>query len=132
MSTSPQALPSPVTYPALRINGNEYQFRYTRTSQFLLQSWGYELSPSKSIPLLAWAAAMAGGVDRAGNYRSCGFKSPTEFTDQISLEDDLDPIYEAVAEALKKVAPKATLTLVPTPSADQAADSTSTAQPPAS
>ena len=125
MSTNP--LPQPVLYPALRINGNEYQFRYTRTSQFLLESWGYDLAIGKTIPALAWAASMAGTVDSAGRYRSASFKSPTEFTDQLGLEDDLNPIYEAVTEALKKVAPKATLTLVPSPGAD----STSTEEAPA-
>jgi hypothetical protein len=125
MSTSPQALPSPVVYPALRINGTEYQFRYTRTSQFLLESWGYDLAPGKTIPALAWAASMAGTVNSAGVYRSSGFRNPAEFVDQIALEDDLNPLYEAVTEALKKVAPKATLTLVPSPGAD----STSTSEP---
>lgn len=125
---SPQTLPSPVAYPALRINGNEYQFRFTRTSHFLLESWGYDLAGGKPIPGLAWAASMAGTVDSRGSYRSAAFKSPTEFTDQIALEDDLTPIYEAVTEALKKVAPKATLTLVPSP----ASDSSSTEGPPKS
>lgn len=111
-------MPSPVSYPALRINGNEYQFRFTRSSHLLLESWGYELSAAKRIPALAWAAAMAGTVDSQGVYRSSAFRNQTDFTDQIALEDDLTVIYAAVTEALKKAAPKATLTLVPSPASD--------------
>jgi hypothetical protein len=125
---STQAMPQPVAYPALRISGNEYQFRFTRSSQLLLESWGYDFAAAKKIPALAWAAAMAGTVDSQGVYRSSGFRNPTEFTDQIELGDDLKPIYEAVTEALKKAAPKATLTLVPSP----ASGSSSTDAPDAS
>lgn len=126
MSTA--TLPQPVVYPALRINGTEYQFRYTRTSAFLLESWGYDLSPGKTIPALAWAAAMAGFVDSTGKYRSASFKTPSEFTDMFALEDDLTPVFEAVSEAIKKALPKATLTLVPSP----APNSSSAAEQPAS
>ena len=108
-------MPSPVSYPALRINGNEYQFRFTRTTEFLMDIWGLEWRGGKMVNSLAWAAAMAGTVDSTGAFHSARFKHPTEFTDQLGLGDDLDPIQNAVTEALKKVAPKATLTLVPSP-----------------
>lgn len=125
MSANP--IPQPVAYPRLRINGNEYEFRYTRTSQFLLESWGYELGPGKPIPVLAWAASLAGFVDSRGVFSSAGFKRPSDFVDQIPLEDDLTPLYQAVEEALKKAAPKVKLELV-TPSAGESA---STDHPPA-
>ena len=120
---SAQPVPQPVTYPRLRINGNEYEFRYTRTSQFLLESWGYELTPGKTIPVLAWAAAMAGFVDSLGKYRSAAFTRPAEFTDQIALEDDLNPLYQAVTDALGKALPKAKLELVPSPAENSASTS---------
>jgi hypothetical protein len=127
MST-PAVLPSPVVYPALRIGGIEYQFRYTRSSQLSLEKWGYELALGVKIPTLAWAAAMAGTVDSTGKYRSAGFRNETEFTDLIELEDDLNPLYEAITDALKKAFPKATPTLVPSPGENSA----STDLPPAS
>jgi hypothetical protein len=121
-------MPAPVEYPRLRISGTEYEFRYTRSSQLSLEKWGYELSPGAKIPALAWAAAMVGTVDSAGKYRSAGFRNETEFTDQIGLEDDLNPLYSAVADALKKAFPKANPTLVPSPGENSA----STDLPPAS
>jgi hypothetical protein len=122
MSANP--IPQPVAYPRLRINGNEYEFRFTRTSQFLLESWGYDMGPGKPIPVMAWAAACAGFVDSRGVFSSAGFKKPTEFVDQIPLEDDPTPIYQAVEEALKKAAPKAKLELVkPSASDSESTDS---------
>ena len=91
----------------------QYEFRYTHTSRYLLEKWGFELAPGKTIPAMAWAAAMAGFVDSAGKYRSAGFKNETEFMDEISLDDDLNPLYQAVTDALGKVLPKAKLELVP-------------------
>jgi hypothetical protein len=123
MSANP--LPQPVAYPALRIGGVDYQFRYTQSSKMLLQSWGFG-DVSRQVPALVWAAALAGFADVSGKFRSAGFLKPSEFTDQIEPEDDLTPIYEAVTEALKKVAPKATVTLVKPPATDS-----STADPPA-
>lgn len=123
---SPQSLPAPAVYPALRINGLDYQFRYTHTSRMLLQSWGFG-DPNRTIPAVVWAAAMAGFADVSGKFRSAGFLKPSEFTDQLEETDDLTPLYEAVTAALKKAAPKANLTLVPSPATD-----TSDGQAPAS
>ncbi len=81
----------------------------------LLEAWGFELSPTVRIPALAWAAAMVGHVDPQGQFHSAGFKTPVEFTDTIGLEEDLTPLYEAVTEALKKAAPKATVVLDASP-----------------
>ena len=117
---SAQPVPQPVAYPRLRIGGNEYEFRYTHTSRYLLEKWGFELAPGKPIPAMAWAAAMAGFVDSAGKYRSAGFKNETEFMDEISLTDDLTPLYQAVTDALGKVLPKAKLELVPSPAENSA------------
>ena len=127
---STQTLPSPVAYPALRINGNEYQFRFTRTTRNFCSNRGATISRGgKRYHSLAWAASMAGTVDsRRGFTVRRDSRHPTEFTDQLALEDDHDADYEAVTEALKKVAPKATLTLVASP----AGDSSSTERPPES
>ncbi len=108
-------IPSPVSYPSVTVGGKPYQLRYTRSSQFMLEAWGFELSPSVKIPALAWAAAMVGHVDPSGQFHSAGFKTPLEFTDTIGLEEDLTVLYEAVTEALKKAAPKATITLDASP-----------------
>lgn len=118
MSANP--IPQPVAYPRLRIGGNEYEFRYTHTSRYLLEKWGFELAPGKPIPVMAWAAAMAGFVDSAGKYRSAGLKNETEFIDEISFDDDLNPLYQAVTDALGKVLPKAKLELVPSPAENSA------------
>lgn len=83
----------------------------------LLQIWGLT-NPGATIPALTWAAALAGFADASGGFRSAGFKNPTEFSDLLTMEDDLDPIYVAVNDALKKVAPKATVTLSPSPATD--------------
>lgn len=117
MSTQ-NATPQPVAYPSVTVGGKTYQFRYTRTTQFLLEMWGFEMTPGRSIPALAWAAAMAGFADPTGTWSSAGFKSPVEFTDSLALDENLQPLYEAVTEALKKVAPKATMTLVESPASD--------------
>lgn len=103
---------SPVTYPSIVVGGILYQLRYTRSATFLLQAWGMD---PLHAPALAYAAAMAGFGDAAGNWKSAGFRNPVEFTDCFSLTDDLDPIYAAVEEAIKKVAPKATVTLEASP-----------------
>jgi hypothetical protein len=118
MSANP--IPQPVAYPRLRIGGNEYEFRYTHTSRYLLEKRGFELAPGKTIPAMAWAAAMAGFVDSVGKYRSAGFKNETEFMDEIALDDDLNPLYQAVTDALGKVLPKAKLELVPSPAENSA------------
>lgn len=121
MGTS--SLPSPVDYPALRINGVDYQFRYTKSSQFSLDRWEFQWRGGKIIPAMAWAAAMLGTVDSRGDFHSCGFVSPTQFTDMLSADDDEALIYQKVTEALKKAAPKATVTLNPTPATDSSAGS---------
>lgn len=102
---------SPVQYPTVRVGGAEYQFRYTKTSQYLLEVWGFDLTPNARIPAIAWAAAMAGCADAQGNWKSAAFKSVPEFTDRIEPDEDMRPLFDAVTEALKKVAPKATVTL---------------------
>jgi hypothetical protein len=114
--TSTQPVPQPVEFPRLRINDVDYEFRYTHSTQLLMNKWGY-FALGEPIPSLIWAAAMAGFADGKGGFRSAGFLNPTEFTDKIDVADDLTPIYDAVKEALKKVAPKAKITLVPTPPA---------------
>lgn len=109
---------SPVTYPTVKVGGAEYQFRYTKTSQYLLEIWGFDLTPTARIPAIAWAAAMAGFADPQGNWKSAAFKSVPDFTDRIEPTEDMGPLYEAVTEALKKVAPKATVTLSAPPAGE--------------
>jgi len=121
MSANP--IPQPVSYPRLRISDVDYEFRYTHSAQLLMNKWGY-FALGESIPSLIWAAAMAGFADSKGGFRSAGFMIPTEFTDKIDVDDDLTPIYAAVTEALKKVAPKAKISLVPTPPAPDTGTST--------
>lgn len=108
---------NPISYPSMTINGEHFEFRFTHSAQLLMNRWGY-YDLSQSIPSLVWAAAMAGSVDGSGKFRSAGFDKPTEFTDKISPEDDLKPIYDAVSEALKKAAPKAKIELVKPPAKD--------------
>ena len=112
MSANP--IPQPVSYPRLRIGGIDFEFRYTQSAKMLIQAWGFN-DPTRSVPAIAWAAAMAGFVDGNGRFRSAGFVKPTEFTDQLGDDDNLDPIYEAVTKALEKAAPKAKIALVPSP-----------------
>ena len=118
---SAQPVPQPVVYPRLRINGIDYEFRYTHSARMLIQSWGFT-DPTRLVPAIVWAAAMAGFTDQAGKFRSAGFTKPSEFTDQLGEDDDLTPIYEATTEALKKAAPKAKIELVPSPATDTSAD----------
>jgi 1-acyl-sn-glycerol-3-phosphate acyltransferase len=113
---------SPVDYPVATAGGRTYQFRYSKSAHFQLEAWGFELRPDRSIPALAWAAAMAGSGDAAGNWRSAAFRTPVEFVDTIGPDEDLAPLYAAVQEALKKVAPAATVTLNAKPASDTAAN----------
>jgi hypothetical protein len=111
MSTTPMPFPSPVTYPNATVGGRTYQFRYSKSAQFQLEKWGFELSPTVKIPALAWAAAMAGHVDPQGGWKSAGFRAAVEFIDTFTDTEDLEPLYAAVTEALKKAVPAATITL---------------------
>ena len=113
---------SPVVYPVAMAGNRTYQFRYSKSAQFQLEMWGFELRPGVSIPALAWAAAMAGTADAAGNWKSAAFRTPVEFTDTLGNDEDLAPLYAAVTEALKKVAPAATVTLNAKPASDTAAN----------
>jgi hypothetical protein len=113
---------SPVVYPVATAGGRTYQFRYSKSAHFQLEAWGFELRAGVSIPALAWAAAMAGTGDAAGNWKSAAFRMPVEFTDTLGDDEDLAPLYAAVTEALKKVAPAATVTLNAKPASDIAAN----------
>ena len=108
---------SPVIYPSIVVDGITYQLRYTTTARFLMQSWGFDLRKASD---LVWAAAMA-GFDEGGTWRSAGFLNPVQFTDRIPLDQDMALISAAVVEALKKVAPKATITLEAPPADASAA-----------
>lgn len=118
MSTAPMPFSSPVEYPTATVGGREYQLRYSKTAQYLLDKWGFEISPTVKIPALAWAAAMVGHVDPSGTWKSAGFKSEVDFVDTIGVNENLDALYLAVTEALKKVLGSATVTLTAGP-ADQ-------------
>ena len=100
-----------IDWPKATIGGVEYTLRLTYPAHAQLLAWGFG-GVDKSIPVAAWAAAMAGTFSKAGKWRSAGFDRWVDVADLLSPEETL-PLAAAVEDAIKKAAPEATVAAAP-------------------
>ncbi len=106
----------PVDWPKASIGGTEYTLRLSYPAHAQLYAWGFAGVPN--VPIAAWAAAMAGHFDKKGRWKSARFENWLDVADAL-LDDEQQPLMDAVDEAIKKVSPESKTTVQADP-ADQA------------
>jgi hypothetical protein len=109
-----------IEYPSFTAGGKTFHLCWGPAGRYQLQRFGFwgvdaDGKPTqKAIPVLAWAAAGAGTVDRDGLWTSAEFESPFALAKLLSGDEE-GRMGDAVVAMLKNMMPEAKLTLVENP-----------------
>jgi hypothetical protein len=109
-----------IEYPSFTAGGKTFHLCWGPAGRYQLQRfgfWGFDSEGrqiQKPVPVLAWAAAGAGTVDKDGLWVSAELESPFALAKLLS-DGDENSIALAVVAMLKNMMPEAKLTLVENP-----------------